>query len=269
MALSKPVAWKLFLLCFALFNSAANAIDQDKHIIAAAELSGLFSADTIPNLPQPHGAYFQLLNQILQQSHLSARYRIVIMPMLRAKQMFQQQQAACFAPGLDNFTAAEQAILPADVISSEPFNSALVRVLSSNRQRLIHKPNDITKQDRISVVRGVPISADMTLMMQYAGTSFSVPSELENLKLLQSGRVDFVMAFYPDVLFAYRELGIAQHYPYAPDYTPLRIIDNLLCHASHAAAIQLINRKLLEFAKNGTLARILGDYYLTEADANN
>ena len=258
----KRLAWKLSLISITLFASAVCAIEQDKHIIVAAELSGLFSINAIPNSNQPHGAYYQLLEQILQQSHLAARYHIAVMPMLRAKQMFLTRQAACYAPGLDTYEATEQASLPKNVISSQPINRALVRVLSRDSNRLIHSPADISKQDRVSAVRGVPISADMTLMMQRAGSSFLVPSELENLKLLQSGRVDFVMAFYPDVIFAYRELGIVDPYPYASDYTPLQIIDNVLCHAEHATAVALINAKLQQFSSDGTLARILGDYYL-------
>ena len=237
---------------------------QEKFTIAAAELSGLFNLNFAEDHSQADGIYYQLLQKILRETSQDSHYQIAIMPMRRAKQMFKQQQVACYVPGLDTFDDHEQAELPDDLKSSVPINRALVRVLSGKTNRLISKPDDINKADSISAVRGVPLSADMNQMMARAGSRYLVTSELENLKLLSSGRVDFAMAFYPDVIFAYKSLGLETPYAFDPAYSPLEIIDNVLCHPQHQLLIQLIDSKLSQYSEDGSLRQLLGDYYLGE-----
>ena len=246
----------------ALFVSPLPA--TEKLTIAAAELSGLFNLNFGEDHSRADGAYYQLLQKILRETSQDSHYHIAIMPMRRAKQMFKQQQAACYVPGLDTFDGQEQAELPDNLKSSVPINRALVRVLSGNTNRLISKPDDINKADSISAVRGVPLSADMNQMMARAGSRYLVTSELENLKLLSSGRVDFALVFYPDVIFAYRSLGLETPYPFDPAYSPLEIIDNVLCHPQHDELIKLIDNKLAQYINDGTLKQLLGEYYLSE-----
>lgn len=249
--------------CFsAVFATPLSA--KDKSIIAAAELSGLFHLSAGDDHSQADGVYYQLLHKILRETKQDSHYQIAIMPMRRAKQMFKQHQAACYVPGLNTFDKHEQAKLPDNLSSSLPINRALVRVLSGTTNRLISKAEDITKTDSISAVRGVPLSAEMNLMMARAGSHYLVTSELENLKLLSSGRVDFVLAFYPDVIFAYKSLGLETPYPFDPAYSPLEITDNVLCHPQHEGLIKLIDSKLTQYSKDGTLKQLLGDYYLSE-----
>lgn len=255
------IKWLALGCCFSAFYAWAEP-ENEKFIIAAAELSGLFNLSGPSEAPQPEGIYYQLLQRILQETGQATHYQIVVMPMRRAKQMFKLQQAACYVPGLDTFDPDEKAQLPANLNSSTPINRALVRVLSHDPQRLISKPEDIRKADSISVVRGVPVSAEMNLMLQRAGSHFLVSSEQENLKLLSIGRVDFVLAFYPDVIHAYQNLGITHPYPFNPNYSPLEIIDNVLCHLQHDAIIKLIDTKLIQYNQDGTLLQLLGESYL-------
>lgn len=255
------IKWFALSCCFSAFYTFAEPAGE-KFIIAAAELTGLFNLSGPPDAPEPDGIYYQLLQRILQETGQDNHYQLLIMPMRRAKQMFKQQQAACYVPGLDTFDPDEKAQLPDNLNSSTPINRALVRVVSRDPQRLISKPDDIRKTDSISVVRGVPVSAAMNQMLQRAGSHYLVTSEQENLKLLSIGRVDFVLAFYPDVIHAYQSLGITQPYPFDPTYSPLEIIDNVLCHVQHDAVIKLIDIRLKQYSRDGTLQQLLGESYL-------
>lgn len=240
----------------------SSALAEERNVIAAAELSGLFQIGDKGK--EPTGVYYHLLSQILSETDLAQRYQVVVMPMKRAKASFLQGHFACYSPGVETFEEAERNLLPRDLLSSRAFNMALVRVVSTHEHHLVSSVDDVSNQDVISLVRGVPISETMQKMMAKARKTFMVQTELENLKLLLSGRVNLIFAFYPDIVFAYKELGLKEHFPYAEYYSPLVIRDNIICHAEHKQAFTLIEAKIDQYRQDGTLKRILQDFYLND-----
>lgn len=266
----KPIACQhitlrpqVFLGLIFLFIGACIArpsLAEERKVIAAAELSGLFQTNT-KGLP-PSGVYYQLLSQILSETELAQSYQVVVMPMKRAKANFLRRNFACYSPGLETFSQAERDVLPDELLSSQAFNMALVRVVSTEPHRLVSGVEDVTSNDVVSLVRGIPVSAAMQHMMSKARRTFTVQTELENLKLLISGRVNLIFAFYPDIVFAYKELGIEAHFPYQENYSPLVIRDNIVCHSEHKQAFDLIEAKIIEYRQSGMLRTLLKDFYL-------
>ncbi len=241
-------------------TAVAQTTAPPPHIIAAAELSGLFQSPE--NAGASPGVYQQLINRILEETGFDRRYELVVVPMKRAKKQFVLGKVACYAPGLDTFDENELPDNVQQLLTSVPMNIALVRVVSRNGESLVSSIKQIGKNDTISLVRGVPTNSIMQQMMAQAGQTFQVNSEVENLKMLASGRVNRLLVFYPDVLFAYKQLNIDE-LPYAQSYSPLVIKDNLVCHPQHRAFFDAFEKALLNYEHNGTLKQILGDYYVS------
>lgn len=259
-----PLFYWCFLWFIALFGSMPLwAQQRDKYQIAAAQLSGLFNTPADAGQTQTDaGVYYQLLSQILKDTGLASQYEIVVLPMKRAKNDFARGQFACYAPGLDTFDAPERQLLAKDILSSSPFNYAMVKVLSRPKHTLVKSAADISGKDLISIVRGVPVNAQMQRILDNAMQSYTVNSERENLQMLMSGRVNYSLVFYPDVLAAYRELGLTEHFPFDKKYSPLTIRDNLICHQRHKKAFLQIEAAIKRYQQQGLLQKILLDYYL-------
>lgn len=241
-------------------DAFAQSFPQVPNVIAAAELSGLFQSPE--NTNSSPGVYQELINRILVETGFDGRYEIVVVPMKRAKKQFLLGKVACYAPGLDTFDESELPDNVHQLLTSAPMNIALVRVVSRNGESLVNSLKQIGKNDTLSLVRGVPTNDVMLQMMAKAGQTFQVNSEVENIKMLASGRVNRLLVFYPDVLFAYKQLNI-EELPYAQSYSPLVIKDNLVCHPQHRAFFDAFDKTLLEYEQNGTLKQILGDYYVS------
>lgn len=259
---------RLFYMIFLVFSTMAGPVQAastggEKLQIAAAELSGLFNAPvTTSQSPAQSGVYYQLLSQILQETGLASRYELVVLPMKRAKTDFARGLFACYAPGLDTFDAPERALLNSKLLSSTPFNYAMVKVISRPGAPLVKSAEDVTGKDQISIVRGVPISPQMQRVLDNAQHFYTVGSELENLQMLMSGRVNYSLVFYPDVLAAYRELGLTEQFPYDQNYSPSTIRDNLICHPEHKSAFAQIEAAIVRYQQQGKLKTLLQEYYL-------
>jgi hypothetical protein len=250
----------LFLCCLVQVNAQAPV--QQKNIISTAELSGLFH---ITEQRQDKGVYFDVLAKILHETGLTNSFEIIVLPMKRAKMGFINHQYACYSPGLDTFDSQTESNQLKDVLVSTPLNKAIVRVVSAKHKLVIKGMEEIGPDDLISMVRGTPLSLQMRKAAKRAGQLFFVKSELENITMLQSGRVDHLFVFYPDALFAYKKLGITEHYPYASQFAPLVIDDTVTCHKEHASAFALINAKINQYRRDGTLKRMLGDFYMIDS----
>ncbi|MCC2618141.1 hypothetical protein LJ739_17935 [Aestuariibacter halophilus] len=253
-------------LVIGLMSSVVAAYEApQRQIIAAAELSGLFHhAPDNPRINQ--GVYYTVLQQALTDSALNDQFEIIIMPMKRAKAGFISREFACYSPGMDTFDDPVERAQLGDVLGGITFNSAIVRVVSRTSDELVYRETDITRQDVLSMVRGTPMSHAMRRMAEAAGQLFNVRSETENLNMLINGRADHIMVFYPDVIFAYRSLGIEHHFPYAASFSPLVIGDGLICHSAFADAYASLQSVLETYRRDGTLHRLLGDYYLLDSE---
>ena len=243
-----------------LLSVNAQAMQLERHIIAAAELSGLFHEVARPE--ESPGVYFQVLSKVLQDTGLNGHYELIVMPLKRAKIGFIQQEYACYSPGLGTFDKQTELPLVKNVLVSHSINQAIVRVVSAPNHPVVDDLNDIRSTDLISMVRGIAMSEQMRRIANKAAQFFLVNSELENISMLQNGRVNYIFMFYPDALFAYQQLGITTHFPYAKSLAPLIINDNLVCHQQFAEDFALINQKIAQYQQNGTLRAILGDYYM-------
>lgn len=255
--------WVLILYCSKSVNAGAPPLSRQ--VIAAAELSGLFHNIQQPQSPEDRGVYFDTLSQILNETGLSHSMEIIVMPMKRAKMGFLSNKFACYSPGLATFDEPAELKLMDDILVSVPLNKAIVRIVSPKDKPVVRKIEDIGPNDVISMVRGTPLSYQMRKMAKQAGHLIFVNSELENISMLLNGRVNYLFVFYPDVLFAYKKLGIKEHFPYAKQFAPLIIEDNLICHKEYAGAFALINEKIEQYRRNGKLKRLLNDFYMIDS----
>ena len=249
----KPSLWLLLLI--ACFHQPVNA----KHIIAVAELSGLFQ-HAANNEEQ--GVYHALLTKALEDTELNKKYIIEIMPMKRAKLEFLKDRVACYAPGEDTFDGSEGIALPNNILRSTPYNKALIKVVSNSPERIISNLGHIDDNDIVSIVRGVPSSRELDRIKEKAKIVIEVNSEMESLQLLLLGRVDLILAFYPDITFAYKELNINSHLPYSDSYSPVEINDNIICHPRYKKDFDKINKKIAEYLQNGEMKILLNDYFM-------
>ena len=244
--------WVVGLCLLPLFCSANTG--NAKKVIVGAQLTGLFH---IPGEHEGSGVYHEILQRALVESGLADQVEIIVMPMSRAKRGFVDHQFACYAPGIATFDLEDVSLGLQDVLISVPLNKAMVRVISRDEQRLVHQASDIPDDAVLSIVRGTPLSSEMQEIADRVMHLFEVSSETENVQMLNDHKVDYIFSFYPDVLFAYEELGISE-LPYAKEYSPLTMRDTLICHPAHESLFKAINRKLMEFAKNGVLKQMLG-----------
>lgn len=226
-----------------------------KKVIVGAQLTGLFH---IPGEHQGPGVYHEILQRALVESGLADQVEIIVMPMSRAKRGFVNKQFACYAPGIATFDLEDASLDLQDVLISVPLNKAMVRVISRDEQHLVRQASDIPNHAVLSIVRGTPLSSEMQGGADRVMHLFEVSSETENVQMLNDNKVDYIFSFYPDVLFAYEELGMSE-LPYAEEYSPLTMRDTLICHPGHQPLFNAINKKLGEFAQSGLLKQMLGD----------
>jgi len=255
----------LIIIILQTSNASAQQVTQErKHIIAGGELTSLFNeegtTDSDGNVNR--GAYYKLLSEVLISTGLDKNYQLRTFPLERAKHGFMRERYACFCPGIETLSRPEIELNELKILSSQPINKAIVRVVSKQSSNVVGQVDDIRKSDAISIVRGVPMNADILSMLSRAGMVVEVSSELENLKMLYSGRVNHIIMFHPDAISAYRQLNLSSHYPYDPSFSPMVINDNIICHASHQKTFEMINRQLSAFRESGKTQRILGETYL-------
>ena len=257
---------KLFipvLICLSfLMPSQLNA--KEKFIIAGGELATLFDEhperDEFGMLRQ--GAYHDLISHILRETGLDGTYQVLVYSMPRAKSGFSNKKFACFSPGFEMFSNPEERFKNMGILSSQPFNKAIIRVLSRQGEPLISGAKDIGKQNTISYVAEGPINKEMRLLLERASDVYPVDSELENIKLLMANRVTNAIVFYPDVLSAYANLNMNKHFPYDRTFAPLRVDENIICHENHKVAFDLIEQSLTRMKLSGRLKELLGKAYL-------
>ena len=250
---------RYFMIMFAVFAlsfgwSVAGETGTKK-VIVGAQLTGLFH---IPGEHEGPGVYHEILQRALVESGLDDQVELIVMPMSRAKRGFVNKQYACYAPGITSFDLEDTSLDLQDVLISVPLNKAMVRVISRDEQHIVRQATDIPDHAVLSIVRGTPLSSDMLGIVERVMHIFEVSSETENVQMLIDHKVDYIFSFYPDVLFAYEELGMAE-LPYANAYSPLTMHDTLICHPGHKPLFKAINQKLEEFARSGVLNEMLGD----------
>ncbi|MEC9259945.1 MAG: hypothetical protein VYD53_01255 [Pseudomonadota bacterium] len=250
---------RYFMIMIAVFASSVcwsvAGETGTKKVIVGAQLTGLFH---IPGEHEGPGVYQEILQRALVESGLADQVEIIVMPMSRAKRGFVNKQFACYAPGITSFDLEDASLDLQDVQISVPLNKAMVRVISRDEQHLVRQARDIPDHAVLSMVRGTPLSSDMLGITNRVMHLFEVSSETENVQMLIDHKVDYIFSFYPDVLFAYEELGMAE-LPYDKAYSPLTMSDTLICHPGHERLFKVINNKLEEFALSGVLKQMLGD----------
>ncbi|SFD57234.1 polar amino acid transport system substrate-binding protein [Pseudoalteromonas denitrificans DSM 6059] len=246
----------VLFLCVVMFPVMAK-----KHVIACGELSSLCNGPT-KNNNTSSGSYYEMLSRILDETKLSESYELIVMPIARAKRGFINRQFACYSPGVETFDNVDIELNNLALLSSQPINQAVVRVISRPSDPLVSNVKGITREGSISIVRGVPVNSTIKSMINRARAVFEVNSELENIKMLMSKRVKWSISFYPDVIDAYKKLGLIAHFPFDSKFSPLIISDNIICHKSHTAAFEKIKVHLMQMKKSGVLKDILKDKYM-------
>jgi len=238
-----------------------------KDIIAAGELFSRFNKygtfDKDGNVD--NGAYYNVITEILKSTGLAQRYELKVYPMDRAKRGFRIKKFACFCPGYEHLDNPELQLKQFKLLNGEPLNKAIVRVISKDRISVATKASDISSSDSVSIVKGGALSPDMKKMLNEAGDVVEVDNELQNLKMLSSGRVSKAVVFYPAVIDAYKALRMEQHFPYDKSFSPLVSRDNIICHGSHLEAFKLIESRLEELKESGEIERIMGEAYIIGA----
>ncbi len=248
----------LSLFHFRAFSAEEVVTNDNKHIIVGAQLSGLFHLGTGT---ENRGVYFDIIYKALQETGLYEQFELIVMPMSRAKKDFVEKKYACYAPGIASFDLTNEAKDLGHSLISTPLNRASVRVISKDPGDVPSSASDISNYSVLSIVRGTPMSDEMKGIAERVTQVFYVNSEAENVQMLVSEKVDYIFAFYPDILFAYETLGI-NPLPFNQDYSPLVMDDTVLCHPEFEDAFNVLDTKLEEYKKDGTLSAILGHLYM-------
>ncbi|WP_281556172.1 hypothetical protein [Thalassomonas sp. RHCl1] len=251
----------LFLLAFVF--TAFSSLAQ-KHIIAGAELTSLFEKNGVEDVDGSinHGVYYDIINLLLRATGLDKDYQLMVFPMARAKRGFVNEKFACYSPGIETFDNPQNELSGLRILSGEPINQAIVRVVSRFNEPLVDSVNDIDEKDALSLVRGVPISGKMEVMLNRAGKVYEVATEYENIMMLKLNRVSRIILFYPDAIDAYEKLNLKQHYPYQLAFTPLILNDNIICHQEHEQAFRLMEAELKTLKSSGKLKAMMGNKYM-------
>lgn len=253
-----PLILLLSLFHFRTLAAEEVVTNDNKHIIVGAQLSGLFHLDTGT---ENRGVYFDIIYKALQETGLYEQFELIVMPMSRAKKDFVEKKYACYAPGIASFDLLDEAKDLGQSLVSTPLNRASVRVISNDADDVPSNASDIPNYSVLSIVRGTPMSDEMKDIAERVTQVFYVNSETENVQMLVSEKVDFIFAFYPDILFAYDTLGI-NPLPFNKDYSPLVMDDTVLCHPEFEDAFSVLDKKLREYKENGTLKAMLGHLYM-------
>ncbi|GAA0858155.1 hypothetical protein [Aliiglaciecola litoralis] len=225
--------------------------------IQAAETVSI-AINSIPGLldeSDPEAPYSKLLDRLFNMN--TQPVKIEYFPGSRASMIFRDQKVDCMFPAskkvqLDSSLDIESAALNtagAFFFSRQPFDQEALLTLETPRYRIAYR-------------RGNTFGGTLHRLQRH--TLIEVNSDSQSFGLLNSGRVEFVLGYLPDVRgFLTLEDGSSLYY--FPDKLFYSQNDSFLCHSNETTIrfIEEVNEHLATLILTGELAAILGDNYFT------
>jgi hypothetical protein len=207
----------------------------------------------IPGLHQKDGkgVYDVIINQTLVSKGLGS---LKVLPPARAEAEFSSCQNCCFSPANKN---PEFYDFGGDVSKSEPMNVAKVYIFSAPGKSAFGGYGDL-KGKKVGVRRG------MIYGKSYDGANLkaSEANTLEqNIKKLETGRIDAMVAYVPDAYLAFMGMG-KKHFPHMTEKPAAVHDDALVCRGVPAGFVDKFNGNLKMLSDSGKLKSILGDSYV-------
>lgn len=229
--------WVLFGL---LFGSAVWA----EVTIYGAGIPGLYQKDG-------KGVYDTVVNKTLVEKGLA---KLKVLPPARADSEFSNCQNCCFGPANKN---PEFYSFGADVLETEAMNTALVYIFSAPGKPTYSTYGEL-KGKKVGTRRGMIYGNSF----EAAGLTVKVGNKLEqNIKMLESGRLDAMVAYVPDVYLVLAAMG-KDTLPHLKTSPVAVHKDNLVCRGVKQEFIDQFNQNLSALSQSGELKNILGDSYV-------
>lgn len=207
----------------------------------------------IPGLHQQDGkgVYDVIVNQTLVSKGLGA---LKVLPPARAEAEFKSCQNCCFSPANKN---PEFYDFGGDVSVSEPMNVAKVYIFSAPGKRPFSSYADL-KGKKVGVRRGMIYGNSFDAANLKASEANSLE---QNIKKLETGRIDAMVAYVPDAYLALSGMGKGE-FPHTKDQPTAIHNDALVCRGVPAGFLDQFNQNLKALSSSGKLNSILGDSYV-------
>ena len=144
------------------------------------------------------GEYDLIIKQV-------ASVQLVPLPTIRAEQSFQRSSDKCFSPANKNPDFYPNYI-NSDIIESKPMGIAKVYIFTAPGKPVISS---------LSELKGKKVGARLGFSygnkVDTSGVKLTLVNSLDkNIKKLQSGRIDAMIDFVPDVYLALESLGVPE-----------------------------------------------------------
>ncbi|MFC4349105.1 hypothetical protein ACFO5Q_14720 [Kordiimonas lipolytica] len=199
------------------------------------------------------GFYNDLAHLVLDEIARTPRYDIV--PYRRANRIFAQDKTGCHYPSTLNYMAATGIVDDTSgLVESYFMLRSVAHIFSRYDTPAVSQKADVT--DRVIAY---PMGAEVPRLLDGFGASFiPVNDEKGKAELLISGRVELMIAYMPDVLFVFRELGKPMP-PYNPSFTINDDNIAIVCHRTveNEDMIARINARIKTLRDSGELAAFL------------
>ncbi len=207
----------------------------------------------IPGLHQKDGkgVYDMIINQTLLSKDLAT---LKVLPPARAEAQFESCQNCCFSPANKN---PDFYNFGSDVMVSEPMNVAKVYIFSAPGKKAIASYADL-KGKKTGVRRGMNFGKSFVAANLKASEANSLE---QNIKKLENGRIDAMVAYVPDAYLAFSGMGKGE-FPHTKTKPVAVHNDALVCRGVSAGFIEKFNGNLKKLSDSGKLKSILGDSYV-------
>ncbi|MEH6347143.1 MAG: ABC transporter substrate-binding protein [Bermanella sp.] len=207
----------------------------------------------IPGLHQKDGkgVYDMIINETLLSKGLAT---LTVLPPARAEAQFESCQNCCFSPANKNPDFYD---FGGDVMVSDPMNVAKVYIFSAPGKKAFASYANL-KGKKTGVRRGMNFGKSFVA----ANLKASEANNLEqNIKKLENGRIDAMVAYVPDAYLAFSGMGKGE-FPHAKNQPVAVHNDALVCRGVPADFIGKFNGNLKKLSDSGKLKSILGDSYV-------
>ncbi len=212
--------------------------------IAAVAIDGLYQKDG-------KGLYDQMIAAVSKQSgrHLDIR---VLAPN-RAFKDFETGKVACISPANSNPDFYD---FQFETVESSSMTTAKVFIFTTAGSQPLSELSDLNGM-KVGIRTGMPYGS----RVEKAGLNLiKAKTDEANVKKLKAGRIDAFLAYTPDMLTVFQDLGMSP-LPYAADKPVAVHEDTVLCRKDKGGdeIVAAFNAGFKEIEASGELDKILGE----------
>lgn len=233
----------VYTVAFSMFLYLASPVIAMELI--APDLTGLVSKDG-------KGAYQMIVKEATRRAGVD--YSESFYPVKRAVKTFVDNQNACMYCLVD---LAAEAVGKDNIVESFPFGVFKMHIFTPKGAPVVTDISQL-KGKRLGAIRGYEDwyekTGVMALKPDMAGNDVTL------LNMMNNERLDAIISFMPDFRPHLDQVD------YAPGHPLLTSYDSMVCHNNPKGKqfIEKISLVLEEMKNDGTMKKILGDYYLGE-----